>query len=131
MIQQYQFIVDILITAGCWVLGAMLGEWLISKIKSFRSQENDPEIAGSISSDDLLDFDDAEKPYIPVNIVKENGLYYAWFTNNDKFIGQSKNTEELRVMAHEEVVKALGLRFEFKHERKAKVKPVTAQTKVS
>jgi hypothetical protein len=118
----YQFIVDIFVAASCWILGAMLGQWVVSKISWFKSAINDSEVVGTISSDDLLDFDEAEKPFIPVTIVQENGLYYGWFKNNNKFLGQTTTVDELRVMAHEHVVKTFGLRFEFTHEDKATVK---------
>jgi hypothetical protein len=90
--------------------------------KYFNINPDGPEVVGSISSDDMLDFDDADKAFIPVNIIKEDGLYYGWFKNNNKFLGQTTSIEELRVMAHEHVIKAFGLRFEFTHEDKATVK---------
>ena len=120
--EKYIFLVDIIMYAGTWILGAMLGQWVFNKFAFFKNNLDSPEVVGSISSDDLLDFDDDEKAFIPVNIVQENGLYYGWFKNNNKFLGQSASIEELRVMAHEHVVKTFGLRFEFTHEDKATVK---------
>lgn len=120
--EKYIFLVDIIMYAGTWILGAMLGQWVVSKFTFFKNNLDSPEVVGSISSDDLLDFDEDEKAFIPVNIVNENGLYYGWFKNNNKFLGQTTSLEELRVMAHEHVLKAFGLRFEFTHEDKATIK---------
>ena len=53
-------------------------------------------------------------PYIPVKITKEHGIYYAWFTNNDKFIGQAEKVEELEMMAYRHLMKLVNLRMEIK-----------------
>ena len=114
------YIANIVLVASSWMAGIFFARFLMRKF--FKIDPDGPEIVGSISSDDLLDFDDDEKAFIPVNIIKENGLYYGWFKNNNKFLGQTTSLEELRVMAHEHVLKAFGLRFEFTHEDKATVK---------
>ena len=114
------YIANIVLVASSWMAGIFFARFLMRKF--FKIDPDGPEVVGSISSDDLLDFDDAEKAFIPVNIVHENGLYYGWFKNNNKFLGQTNSLEELRVMAHEHVLKAFGLRFEFTQEDKAKVK---------
>ena len=114
------YIANIVLVASSWMAGIFFARFLMRKF--FKIDPDGPEIVGSISSDDLLDFDDDEKAFIPVNIIKENGLYYGWFKNNNKFLGQTTSLEELRVMAHEHVLKAFGLRFEFTHEDKAMLK---------
>jgi hypothetical protein len=114
------YIANIVLVASSWMAGIFFARFLMRKF--FKIDPDGPEVVGSISSDDLLDFDDDEKAFIPVNIIKENGLYYGWFKNNNKFLGQTTSLEELRVMAHEHVLKAFGLRFEFTHEDKATVK---------
>ena len=116
------YFANIAIVASSWMAGIFVARYLMRKFFDI----NGPEVVGSISSDDMLDFDDADKAFIPVNIVKEDGLYYGWFKNNNKFLGQTTSVEELRVMAHEHVLKAFGLRFEFTHEDKATVKPEKA-----
>ena len=118
------YFANIVIVASSWMAGIFVARYLMRKY--FNINPDGPEVVGSISSDDMLDFDDADKAFIPVNIVKENGLYYGWFKNNNKFLGQTTSVEELRVMAHEHVLKAFGLRFEFTHEDKATVKPEKA-----
>jgi len=114
------YLANIVIVASSWMAGIFFARYLMRKF--FNINPDGPEVVGSISSDDLLDFDDDEKAFIPVNIVQENGLYYGWFKNNNKFLGQTATLEELRVMAHEHVLKTFGLRFEFTHENKATVK---------
>jgi len=118
------YIANIVLVASSWMAGIFVARYLMRKF--FNINPDGPEVVGSISSDDMLDFDDADKAFIPVNIVKEDGLYYGWFKNNNKFLGQTTSVEELRVMAHEHVLKAFGLRFEFTHEDKATVKPEKA-----
>ena len=118
------YIANIVLVASSWMAGIFVARYLMRKY--FNINPDGPEVVGSISSDDMLDFDDADKAFIPVNIVKEDGLYYGWFKNNNKFLGQTTSVEELRVMAHEHVLKAFGLRFEFTHEDKATVKPEKA-----
>jgi hypothetical protein len=114
------YFANIIVVASSWMAGIFVARYLMRKY--FNINPDGPEVVGTISSDDLMDFDDDEKPFIPVNIIKEEGLYYAWFSNNNKFIGQSKSKEELRVLAHEHIIKAFGLRFEFSHESKARLK---------
>ena len=114
------YIANIILAASSWMAGIFVARFLMRKY--FKINPDGPEVVGSISSDDMLDFDDGDKAFIPVNIVHENGLYYGWFKNNNKFLGQTTSVEELRVMAHEHVFKAFGLRFEFTQEDKAKVK---------
>jgi len=113
------YIANIVLVASSWMAGIFFARFLMRKF--FKIDPDGPEVVGSISSDDMLDFDDDEKAFIPVNIIKENDLYYGWFKNNNKFLGQTASIEELRVMAHEHVIKAFGLRFEFTEEDKAKV----------
>ena len=114
------YISNIILVASSWMAGIFVARYLMRKF--FKIDPDGPDVVGSVSSDDLLDFDKAEKPFIPVKIINEEGVYYGWFSNNNKFIGQSKSVDELRVMAHEHLVKAFGLRFEFTEENKATLK---------
>ena len=118
------YFANICLVASSWMAGIFFARFIMRKF--FGVNPDGPEVVGSISSDDLMDIDKAEKPFIPVKIINEEGLYYAWFSNNNKFIGQSKSIDEVRVMAHEHLVKAFGLRFEFTEEDKATVKPEKA-----
>ena len=113
------YIANIALVASSWMAGIFFARFIMRKF--FGVNPDGPEVVGSISSEDLMGIDKAEKPYIPVKIINENGLYYAWFSNNDKFIGQSTSIDEVRTMAHEHLVKAFGLRFEFTEEDKATV----------
>ena len=110
------YISNIILVASSWMAGIFVARFLMRKFFKINPDGPDGEIAGTMSSGDILDFDGAERPYIPVKIINEEGLYYAWFSNNNKFIGQSASMEEVRIMAHEHVVKTLGLRFEFTEE---------------
>lgn len=100
------FITIISVMIG-WIIGAFIAKWIMGRF--FTKEE-------VISDDDVLDFDKSERPYIPVRILKQQGQYYAWFSGNDKFIGQSKSVQEIHKMAHEHVFKQMGLRFEFTQE---------------
>jgi hypothetical protein len=110
------YISNIILVASSWMAGIFVARFIMRKFFKINPDGPEGEIAGTMSSGDILDFDDAERPYIPVKIMNEEGLYYAWFSNNNKFIGQSTSMEEVRIMAHEHVVKTLGLRFEFTEE---------------
>jgi len=114
------YFANICLVASSWMAGIFVARYLMRKF--FKIDPDGPEVVGSISSDDLMDIDKAEKPFIPVKIINEEGVYYAWFSNNNKFIGQAITIDEVRVMAHEHLVKAFGLRFEFTEENKATLK---------
>jgi hypothetical protein len=117
------FFIAVIISASGWFIGFMIARWILRK---FFGPSEEMMTGGAISNDDILDFDNSDMPYIPVTVIKENGLYYAWFAGNDKFIGQAKKMDEICKMAHEHVLKQVGLRFEFTHEKdKTKPKPVT------
>ena len=110
------YIANIVLVASSWMAGIFIARFLMRKF--FKIDPDGPDDrSGSITTGDILDFDKADQPYIPVKIINEEGLYYAWFSNNNKFIGQSKNVEELRALAHEHLVKFVGLRFEFTEEK--------------
>ena len=115
--------INVLITSSSWIAGIILGTFIVHmfrKIFKINSDEDDIEVSGSVSSDDLVDWDKSDKPYIPIKIMRDNGLYYGWFTNNDKFIGQSAKLDEVKLMARDHIIKQLGLRLEFKMERAPK-----------
>ena len=114
--------INILVVSSSWIVGILLARFILRKF--FNVEPDGDSELGTISGDDLLDFDKADMPYIPVRIIRENGLYYGWFTGNDKFIGQAKKVGDIHKMAHDHVMKQMGLRFEFVHE-KDKAKPQT------
>ena len=75
--------VNVLIAASCWFAGIMFARFVIRKFFAIEG----PEMMGSgVTTDDVLDFDKSDMPFIPVKISKENGLYYAWFTGNNRFL---------------------------------------------
>ena len=114
------YLITVLVSASSWLLGIVIARAIAKKYI-----EKDAQVSGSVTDDDLLEFDKTERPFIPVRVLKENGLYYAWFSVNDKFIGQSKNLEEIRLLCHEYVLKQIGLRVELNQEsvkRRAKAK---------
>ena len=114
-----EYLITVIVSASAWVLGMLIGRLII---KTFFEKETENVI--SSTDDDLLEFDQTERPFIPVRVLKENGFYYAWFSVNDKFIGQSKNLDEIRLLSHESVLKQIGLRVELNQEsvKKAKAK---------
>ncbi len=105
-------------------IGHFIGKILMALASAYLSRNEEPAVIGSVSGDDVLDFDKSEVPFIPVRIIKEHNQYYAWFSTNEKFIGQAATIEEIRGVAYEQVLKQMGLRFEFTQE-KAKAKPKT------
>jgi hypothetical protein len=108
------FLISLVTSILGWIVGVMIARWIVRK---FVHSPDDVETLGAVSGDDVLDFDKADMPYIPVSIVRENGLYYAWFKGNNKFIGQAKKIGDIHKMAHEHVMKQMGLRFEFVREK--------------
>jgi len=112
-----QYAANILLVASSWMAGVFLARFIMKKF--FKVNPDGPEIlnhGGGISTDDVLGFDDAEMPFIPVKFSREHGLYYAWFKNNDKFIGQAETMEEIEMMAYKQLMKVVGLRMEFQEE---------------
>lgn len=118
--------INVLVVASSWMIGIFLARFIL---RTFFSIEPDgpTEITGSVSSDDLVDWDNSDKPFIPIKIMRENGLYYGWFTNNNKFIGQSAKLDEVKLMARDHIIKQLGLRLEFEMERTPKAAPKAAK----
>jgi hypothetical protein len=121
-----QYGINVLIVASSWMIGIFLARFILRTFFSV-DPDGEPEIAGSVSSDDLVDWDKSDKPFIPIKIMRENGLYYGWFTNNNKFIGQSAKLDEVKLMARDHILKQLGLRLEFKMERTPKAAPKAAK----
>jgi len=97
---------------------------LVALVLSYLSRREESVVLGGVSGDDVLDFDKSEIPYIPVRIIKEHNQYYAWFSMNEKFIGQAATLEEIHKVAYEQVLRQMGLRCEFTQE-KTKAKPKT------
>jgi hypothetical protein len=108
-----QYIVNIAVVASSWMIGIFLARFVLRRF--FGVNPEGPEMmGGGVTTDDVLAIDKAEMPYIPVKITKEHGIYYAWFTNNDKFIGQAEKVEELEMMAYRHLMKLVNLRMEIK-----------------
>ncbi len=109
------YALNILIAASCWIIGIFIARFVMRKW--FGISPDGPEMMGSgVTTDDVLDFDKSDMPFIPVKISKEHGLYYAWFTGNNKFIGQSEREDEIELMAYRHMMKMVGLRMEFTHD---------------
>ena len=119
--------INVLVVASSWMIGIFLARFILRTFFKVDPDGDESDIAGSISSDDLVDWDKSDKPFIPIKIMRDNGLYYGWFTNNDKFIGQSAKLDEVKLMARDHIIKQLGLRLEFKMERTPK--PATKAAK--
>ena len=103
------------IVASSWIIGIFIARFILRKW--FHVNPDGPEmVGGGLSTDDVLQLDKAEMPFIPVKISKENGIYYAWFSNNNKFIGQSESEQEIEMMTYRHLLKLVNLRMEFKHE---------------
>jgi hypothetical protein len=117
-----QYGANIVIVASSWMAGVFVARFMLRKF--FNVNPDGPAVlnsGGGVSTDDVLDFDKAEMPYIPVKISREHGIYYAWFTNNDKFIGQAEKIEEIEMMAYKHLMKLVNLRMEFNIEEEEKV----------
>jgi hypothetical protein len=116
-----EFMIAVLISAASWMLGIVIARYVM-RIYS-RWNESTEVRSGGVSTDDIIDFDKSDLPFIPVRIVKEHGQYYAWFASNDRFIGQAAKIEDLHRMTHEDILKQVGLRLEFAIEKPSKKKP--------
>jgi hypothetical protein len=104
-------------------IGYFVGRILAAVISAYFAKNEEPVMIGSVSGDDVLDFDASEVPFIPVRIIKEHNQYYAWFSVNEKFIGQAATLDDIHRTAYEQVLKQMGLRFVFTQEKtKAKAK---------
>lgn len=110
-----QYGINVLVAASSWFVGIMIARLIIRLF--FKIDPDTADIQGSVSSDDVVDWDGSDRPFIPVKIIREHGQYYAWFTGNNKFIGQSPKLAEVKLMARDHIFKQLGLRLEFKVER--------------
>ena len=118
-----EYLSYVLISAISWIAGIVLARWAMKRFFGWVDASEDAGNISSVSSDDIIDWDVSERPFIPVKIIKEHGQYYAWFKSNDKFIGQADKLYELRQMAQENVLKQIGLRLEFDIQLKPKKTP--------
>ncbi len=108
--------INILVAASSWLIGIILARFVLRKW--FGISPDGPEMVGNgVTTDDVLAIDKADMPYIPVKVTKEHGLYYAWFTGNNKFIGQSEREEDIELMAYRHIMKLVNLRMEIKHDK--------------
>ena len=112
-----EYLTYILISAISWIAGIVLARWAMKRFFGWVDTSEDAGNISSVSSDDIIDWDVSDRPFIPVKIIKEQGQYYAWFKSNDKFIGQAPKVEEVHKMAHEHVLQQIGLRLEFAVEK--------------
>ena len=111
-----QYAWNVAIVASSWLIGIFIARYVMRKW--FGISPDGPEMMGSgVTTDDVLDFDKSDMPFIPVKVSKENGLYYAWFTGNNKFIGQSEREEDIELMAYRQIMKLVNLRMEIKHDK--------------
>jgi hypothetical protein len=117
---QMEFVIGVLVSAASWMIGIAIARFVMRRYLGWGESV---EPTSSAHTDDIVDFDKSERPYIPVRVVKEHGQYYAWFALNDSFIGQSTKIEDLRQMAHESILKQVGLRLEFAVEKTPKKRP--------
>lgn len=111
------YVVHVAVAASSWIVGIFIARFVMRRY--FGIEPDGPNVVsgGSLSTDDVIVLDKAEMPYIPVKVSKEHGLYYAWFTNNDNFIGQAEKMEEIEIMAHRKILKLVNLRLEFEQEK--------------
>lgn len=112
-----QFAINVIVSATSWFIGIMIARFVLRRY--FGVSPDGPDVlnsSGGVSTDDVLKLDNAELPYIPVKVSQEHGLYYAWFANNQKFIGQAKEMGEIEMMAYQHLMKLVGLRIEFENE---------------
>lgn len=111
-----QYGINVVVVASSWIVGIMIARFVLRRF--FDIEPDGPNVVsgGSLSTDDVIVLDKAEMPYIPVKVSKERGLYYAWFTNNDNFIGQAEKMEEIEIMTHRKILKLVNLRLEFEQE---------------
>jgi hypothetical protein len=56
-----------------------------------------------------------------VKIIKENGLHYAWFTNNNLFAGQAVSDAEIRLTVQDHLLDQVGLKIAYAYEEPEKV----------
>lgn len=120
-----QLIINIIVSACSWFIGIMIARFVLRRY--FGVSPDGPDVlnsGGGVSTDDVLQLDKAELPYIPVKVSQEHGLYYAWFANNQKFIGQAEGMQEIEMMAYQHLMKLVGLRIEFENEDSAAAKGV-------
>jgi len=111
-----QYAANIVLVASSWMAGIFFARFLMRKF--FKINPDGPETI-PLKDGDVLDFDKADQPYVPVKIIVENDLFYAWYSNNNKFIGQASTLDEIRAMSHEHLLKIMGLRFEFTEEKQS------------
>jgi hypothetical protein len=110
-----QYAVNIVVVASSWMVGIFIARFIMRRY--FGISPDGPEMmGGGVTTDDVLAIDKSEMPYIPVKVSKEHDIYYAWFTNNDLFIGQSEKIEEIEIMTYRHLLKLVKLRLEIKEE---------------
>lgn len=93
--------------------GYFAARWFCRK---YLNKDTDAIQLGSVSSDDVMDFSDDDEPFVPVKIVKEHGLHYAWFINNNKFAGQAESDTEIRLVVQKHLLDQLGLKVAYAYE---------------
>ena len=112
--------INIVVAASSWFVGIMIARFVLRKY--FGVNPDGPEmVGGGVTTDDVLAIDKSEMPYIPVKVSQEHGQYYAWFTNNNKFIGQAEKMEEIEIMTYRHLLKLVNLRLEFKQDKEEAV----------
>jgi hypothetical protein len=94
------------------IIGAILLDFVYTRYIRGLFRNEDKELTGTISTDDIMQHDDiSDQNFIPVRIIYKSGIYYGWFSGNERFIGQSTVIDEIQNMAYSVICKQLGLRL--------------------
>ena len=104
---------SIFISFSSSAFGYFAARWFCRK---FLDKDDDVVSLGTVSSDDIMDFTDDDEPYVPVKVSKEHGLLYAWFMNNNVFVGQAETDTEMRLLVQKHLLDQLGLKVTYAYE---------------
>ena len=118
----YPAALDLAFSIFIWFSSSAFGyfaaRWFCRK---FMDKDDDDVVSlGTVSADDIMDFSD-DKPFVPVKIIKENGLHYAWFTNNNLFAGQAVSDAEIRLTVQDHLLNQLGLKVAYAYEETSEI----------
>lgn len=117
----YPAALDLLASIFLWFSSSAFGYFAARWFCRKYLDKSEAVALGSVSSDDVMDFGDDDEPFVPVKIVKENGLHYAWFTNNNKFAGQAISDNEIRLLVQEHLLDQLGLKVAYAYEEPVEI----------
>jgi hypothetical protein len=117
----YPAALDLALSIFIWFSSSAFGYFAARWFSRKFLDKSEAVALGSVSSDDIMDFSDDDKPFVPVKIIKENGLHYAWFTNNNLFAGQAVSDAEIRLTVQDHLLDQLGLKIAYAYEEPEKV----------